>query len=83
MEQSREDQKISHECHNLVCFLKNGPLPASFAFIYVFSTVNRKYIHYKMLPMTRLELGTTGIGSDFSANRATITTPIWFAPNLV
>ena len=54
----------------LFCFEKklNGPFPASFFFIFVFSTVNSKYVHYKILPMTIFKPQTSGIGSDRSAN---------------
>ena len=51
------------------CFF-NGPFPASFFFIFVFSiqlTVN------KFLPMTAFKPRTSGIGSDRSINWATIT----------
>ena len=41
----------------------NGPFPASFSFIFFFSTVN-----YKILLMTEFELWTSGIGSDRSVN---------------
>ena len=37
-------------------------------FIFVFSTVNRKYVHYKILLMTGFEPRISGIGSDRSAN---------------
>ena len=39
-----------------------------FIFIFVFSTINSKYVHYKILLMTGFELQTSGIGSDHSAN---------------
>ena len=39
-----------------------------FFFLFVFSTVNSKYIHCKILPMTGLERKTSGLGSDHSAN---------------
>ena len=38
--------KIETTANNV--FLKNGPILASFIFIYVFSTVNSKYNHYKI-----------------------------------
>ena len=33
-----------------------GPFPASFFFIFVFSTVNSKYVHYKISLMTGFDL---------------------------
>ena len=42
-----------------------------FFFIFVFSTVNSKYVQYEMLPMTGFERWTSGIGRDRSANWAT------------
>ena len=54
-------------CNDKICFL-NGPCPASFLFVFVFSTVNNTYVHYKILTMTGCELRTSGIGNDRSAN---------------
>ena len=51
----------------LVYSLKLGHSRPLF-FTFVFSTVNRKFVHYKILPMTGFELRTSGIGSDRSAN---------------
>ena len=58
-------------------FLKNGPFPASFFFIFVFSIHSWQltivqYIN-KFLPMTGFEPPTSGIGSDRSTNWATTT----------
>ena len=47
---------------------KNGPFPASFFFIVVFSTVNSKHVHYKVLSMTGFKLQTSGFGSNLSTN---------------
>ena len=45
-------------------YILKGPFPASFFFIFVLSTVNRKYVHYKILLMTGFELRTSGIRSN-------------------
>ena len=34
-------------------------------FILIFKTVNKKYVHYKILPKTGFELWTYGIRSDW------------------
>ena len=52
-------------------FSKIGPFPASFSLFFVFSTVNCKYVHYKILPLTGFEPQTSGVGSNLSANWAT------------
>ena len=52
-------------------FVKNWAIPALFFFIFVFSTVNSKYVQYKILLMTGFEPWTSEIGSDRSANSAT------------
>ena len=61
-----------------------GPLPTSFFFIFVFSTVNSKYVRYKTLSMSGFEPLTYGIGSDGSANWAKTTAQghniIWHGP---
>ena len=44
-----------------------------FYFIFIFSTVNSRYVHEKFLLMTRLEQWTSGIWSNHSANWAKIT----------
>ena len=49
-------------------FFLNGPIPASFLFIFVFSTVTSKYNQCKILPMTGFEPRISGIGSDGSAH---------------
>ena len=54
-----------------VFFYKNWPMPGHFFFIFVFSTINSKYVHYKILLMTGLEPRTSEIGSERSANWAT------------
>ena len=41
---------------------------ASFFFIYVVSTANSKYVHFKILPMTGIEPPTSGIRSNLSTN---------------
>ena len=51
-------------CAKAMIFFKIGP----FLFIFVFSTVKSKYVHFKILPMTGFESRTSGIGSDRSAN---------------
>ena len=53
--------------YNALFFLKNGPFPASFEFIFIFSAVNGQNVPYKILLMTRFELGTSGIRSNCSA----------------
>ena len=50
---------------------KKWAIPGLFFFIFVFSTVNSKYVDYKILLMTGFEPQTSGIGSDRSANWAT------------
>ena len=52
---------------------ENGPIPAAFFFIFVFSSGNSKYIKCKILAMTEYETRISGIGSDRSANWATTT----------
>ena len=39
-----------------------------FFFVFVYSTVNSKLVHYKTLPVTGFEPWTSGIGSNRSAN---------------
>ena len=56
------------------CFLKDWAIPGPFLFIFVFSTVNSNYVHYKILPMTGVEPRISFIRSDCSANWATTTT---------
>ena len=51
----------------------NGPSPASFLFLLIFSKVNTKYVHYKISPMTGFELRTPGFRSNRCANLATTT----------
>ena len=48
--------------------LKKWASPCIFLFIFVFSTVNNKYVHFKILPVTGFELRTSGIGSDCSVS---------------
>ena len=70
----RECSKVQF-CH---IFLKKGPFPASFSFIFVFSiqlTVNVQYF----LLMTGFEPRTSGIGSDSSANCVTTTAPLSYS----
>ena len=55
----------------------NWVIPCLFFFIYVLSTVNSKYIHYIILPMTGFELRTSGIGCDRSTNWATTNAHRW------
>ena len=57
--------------------------PGLFFFIFVFSTVNSKYIQYKILPMTGFEPQISGTGSNRSANCATTTAQISFSPSNV
>ena len=45
-------------------------------FIFVFSTDNRKYVPYEILPMTGFKFQTSGIRNDRSANWATTTAPL-------
>ena len=42
-----------------------------FFFIFVFSTVNSKFVQYNILPMIGFELRTSGIGRNRSASLAT------------
>ena len=56
--------------YKLKCLL-NGPLPASYFFIFVFSTISSKYVHHIILQVTRFEPRTSRIGGDHSANWAT------------
>ena len=52
----------------------NGPFPASFSLIFVFSIqLKVNNVQYKCLPMTGFKLRTSGIGSDRSTNWATTT----------
>ena len=51
-------------------FLKEGHSRHLFL-CFVFSTVNSKYVHYKILPMTGFEPWTSAIESDRSTNWAT------------
>ena len=68
----------------MICFLKcfkNGPFPASFFFISVFSIhswqlTNVQYTN-KFLPMTGFEPRTSGIGSSRSTNWATTTAQLF------
>ena len=53
----------------LECFL----FPDSFFLIFVFSTVNSKFVHRKILPMTGFEQQTSDIASDHSVNWVTTT----------
>ena len=64
---SRKDHRYT------VFYKKNWPFPTSFFFIFVFSTVDSKYVHYKILPTTGFELWTSDIRSDCSADWATST----------
>ena len=45
-------------------FFKKNSAPPGLFFIFVFFTVNSKYVQYKTLPMTGFEPWTSGIGSD-------------------
>ena len=60
-------------------FLKIGLFPASSVFTFVFSKASNKYVEYKILPMTRFESRTFGIGSDSSANCPDLL--VWSSPN--
>ena len=62
------------------CFLKDWAIPGPFLFIFVFSTVNSNYVHYKILPMTGVEPRISCIRSDYSANWATTTTLLTLHP---
>ena len=53
-----------------VTLLKMGHSWLLFCFIFVFSTVNSKYVLYKILPMIGFEPLISGIGSNRSANWA-------------
>ena len=54
-------------------FLFKGPFPASFSFIFVYSTINSKYVHFKFFWWPRFKLRTFGIGSNRFANCTTTT----------
>ena len=64
-------------------FLKLGHSRPLFSFIFVFSTVNSRYVHYKILPITGFEPQTPGIGSDHSANLASTTAKNIIQPGFV
>ena len=53
--------------------LKRWLFRTLFFFILCVSTVNRKYVYYKILLITGFDLRTTGIGSDCSSDWATTT----------
>ena len=60
---------------SIYILFKNGPFPATFFFIFIFSiqlTVNKCSI-YKFLPMTGFKLQNSGFGSTHSINWATTT----------
>ena len=59
----------------LRAFLKNGPFPSSFFFIFIFSIQLTANVQYKCLPMSGFELRTSGIRSNHSTNWATTTAP--------
>ena len=50
---------------------KNGPIQASFLFIFVISTANSKKVQYQNFPITGFDPLTSGIGSNHSANWTT------------
>ena len=54
-------------------FSKNRPFPASFLFIFVFSTNSWHNYIQKLLPMSGFELQISGVGVDRFANCATTT----------
>ena len=59
-----------------ICRGGNWHFPASFCSIFVFSTFNSKYVHFKILPMTGFEPWTSSIAIDCSANWATTTAQV-------
>ena len=59
---------------NVGMFL-NRPLPASFFFVFVFSTVNSSHVHLKISPMMEFEPHISAIRSNRSTNRANNITP--------
>ena len=53
----------------VVIILKNGPFPASFFFVFVFSTVNSRNVGYKIWPIwSGFNPRTSVIGSDHSTD---------------
>ena len=64
-------------------FFSLGHSRPLFSFIFVFSTVNSRYVHYKILPITGFEPQTPGIGSDHSANLASTTAKNIIQPGFV
>ena len=58
----------------LMHILKNGPIPASVFFIFVFSIQLILNVQYKFLPMTGFELRTSAVRGECSTTWATTTT---------
>ena len=72
----QENQRKYFISENLLYFFKKWAISGLFFSIFVFSvqlTVNKINVRYKSLTMTWLELWTSVVGSDCSANWATTT----------
>ena len=54
----------------MIVFVKNGLFPASFLFIFVFSTANSTFKYCKFLPMHWIEPRIYCIGNNRSTNWA-------------
>ena len=59
---ARIDYDATSDC------IENEPFPVPFFFIFVFSTFNSKYDHFKLCHHPGFEPRTSGIGSDRFAN---------------
>ena len=70
-----EFQSVYVTSRSKIYFFKKWAIPGLFFFIFFFSILLTVNVQYKMLPMTRFELGTSVFGSNCSTNWATTTTP--------
>ena len=66
------EQKVAHFSFCKWRNSKSGQFPASFFFIFVFSTVNTKYVQYKIWLMTRYEQQTSWLGRNCVTNCGTV-----------
>ena len=62
-------------------FMMFFEFPASLLFIFVFSTLNSKYVHYKILQMTGFEPWTSGRWNNHSADWVTTSITFSFLPS--
>ena len=63
----------SLDAFSLVCFFKNGPIPASLSLSSSFQQLTENIFNIKILPMAAFKPRITGIGSSRFANWATTT----------